>query len=228
MKKTLLVLTLTLAASASFGETLRNVKLPKACAAQLETLAINAEAKRMKADGEVLAGPLEASAGISYWPAKEGVSLSVRVEEAIEGRTVSYSAKVTKDDVEACRIPTLKRNDAGACRYSRHEGPESMTEIAGITWKNGKDIKAGDRISALEKEQILGYFAEGDMSADLNEVINATDDNEINTGTLTLPDGRQLTYMGAYGGDNPHGVFYVEGTAKAQGSNGDGSICIGY
>jgi hypothetical protein len=224
MMKTALFLTATLLASISFGA-IREVKLTKQCEASLKATALKMETAKLAADGEVLASKLEAVVYTSYWPAKEDMSVSVHIEDPVDGRSISYGAKVLKSDALQCKIPVQRRNDS-FCRYSRSEGPESMTEIAGITWATTKDIKVGDRTSELEAQQIRAFLGDGDANQDVNELLDGTDDDEVNLGTLTLPDGRVLTYMGAYGGDNPHGVFFNEGTTTVSGSNGDGSVCI--
>ncbi|MFN7730232.1 MAG: hypothetical protein ACK5P7_13820 [Bdellovibrio sp.] len=221
--KTTLLLAATLSASISFGA-IRDVTLTKQCEASLKATALQMETAKLAADGEVLASELESTIGLSYWPAKEHASVSVRLEDPIDGRSILYSAKVLKSDALQCKI-ALKRNDDSFCRYSRSEGPSSMTEIPGITWAETKDIKVGDRMSALEEKQIQAFLGEG-RNEDVNELIDGTDDHEVNFGTLTLPDGRELTYLGAYGGDNPHGIFFAAGTTTVQGANGDGSVCV--
>ncbi len=60
------------------------------------------------------------------------------------------------------------------------------------------------------------------------DLIKDTDDQELTTGQVTLPNGRKLDYFGAYGGDNPFGKFFVAGTSEVAGDNSDGSICINY
>jgi|GEM_PF-5031247 len=205
------------------------VTLSKACSAKLEAEALKAETAFLTAAGETIASKLEASVGLSYWPKRDDVNIGVRVTDEADGRYVRYGAKVLKADARQCQNITLVRRTEAACRYSRHEGPESLTEIKGITYQEGRAIKPDSRLSQLEETQIRTLLAQnGEPGATVAELIQGTDDGELSTATVTLPDGKILEYFGAYGGDNPYGLFFVAGTATVAGDNGDGSICIGY
>jgi hypothetical protein len=180
----------------------RDFKLTDACKEGLQAAALQAETSNLQAQGETLASKLDADVQLSYWPDRPEVTVMVRLEDAL-----------------VCKIP-LMRKDSSACRYSRSEGSESLAEIRGIQFKSGRTIKAGAELSKLEQSQVR-MFLDNDgsnASASIRELIEGTDDRSLSTGTLT--------YLGAYGGDNPFGMFFKSGTAQVAGTNGDGSVCI--
>lgn len=222
----ILILTLALISGSAFAA--GDVQLSKECKAQLKKDILAKEAAFLAAAGETLAGPLTADVGVNYWPKRQDASVFVRVEEEVDGRTVSYGAKALKTDIRACKNINLVRRTELACRYSRFEGPDSLTEIKGITFKSGRTIKPNSRLNKVEEQQIQTWLDSEKTGASLAELIKSTDEGELSSATVTLPDGKVLDYYGAYGGDNPYGIFYVEGTMEVAGDNGDGSICIKY
>jgi len=223
MKKILATTITLLAITQAQAEEFR---LTDACKESLESRTIKAEKTWLKSHGETLASSLEADTSLSYWPNRNTVSVQVTVKDPVDGRYVSYSAKVLKTEALECRIP-LARQDKHACRFSRHEGPESLNDIPGLKFNVGRTIRPGMPLTELEANQItlfLDHDKTGESSVD--ELIRTTDDGELSTGTLELADGSTLTYFGAYGGDNPFGIFFVTGTTDIAGTNGDGSVCI--
>ncbi len=221
MKK--IILGTLLATSTVFAQ--REVELTKQCEKALKTQAVQAEAAKLKADGEVFT-KLRGDVQLSYSPVKPDMVVRVIVEDRTDGRFASYRAKVLKTDALQCKIPIVRSGEG--CRYSADDGPKSLNKIKGISFKNGKTIKPEDSLTELEQQQIRAVLVYGDEGASVPELIRQTDDGELSTGNLTLPAGRKLTYYGAYGGDNPYGTFFEEGTATVAGDNGDGSICIQY
>lgn len=221
----LLILATVLISANAFAAPLREVDLTTACEESLKDFALKAEYDYLAAKGEALASKLEAVVYTSYWPAKEDMAVSVHVEDKADGRYVNYRAKVLKTDAVACKIK-VKRADDTACRYSTGDGPDGLNEIKGLKFVDGKDIPADAQLSELENAQILKFLGNEGGKETVKELIEATDDGELSTGTLTLPNGQELTYFGAYGGDNPYGIFFQAGTTKAAGDNGDGSVCI--
>lgn len=222
-----LILSAILVSSSAFAA-LENVKLTKDCSAKLEEEVRRSETAYLKANGEELASEITATAGLSYWPARPEATVSVLAEDELDGRYVRWFAKVSKEDVRQCRNIQLVRRTEAACRYSRSEGPDSLTEIKGFSFKSGRDIKANTRLTAIEEAQIRAFLDGEKSGASVAELINDTDDNELSTAQVTLPDGKKLDYFGAYGGDNPFGTFFVSGTTQVAGDNSDGSICIKY
>jgi hypothetical protein len=206
-----------------------DVELTKACEKQLKETYLKIESDYLAAKGEALAGPLKATVSSSYWPDRPDMNLGVRIEEEIDGRYVSYGAKVSKDDARACRNLSFTRRDKSACRYSRSEGPASLTEIRGLAFREGRAIKPGSRLSKIEEQQIRAFLGgEDNKNSTIKELIESTDDQELSTAKVTLPDGTELDYFGAYGGDNPFGIFFVAGSTDKAGENSDGSVCISY
>lgn len=223
----ILILALGLVSGSAFAA-LEDVELSDKCAAKLENEVLKSETDYLKANGEVVASEIKASAGIGYWPARPEVSISVKAEDELDGRYVHWVAKASKEDVRQCKNINLVRRTASACRFSRDEGPSSLEEIKGMTYKNGRDIKPGSRLNEIEEAQIRAFLDVDQRGTPIAEMIKSTDDGELSTATVTLPDGKVLDYYGAYGGDNPYGQFFLSGTTENAGSNGDGSICINY
>ncbi|MGE4133880.1 MAG: hypothetical protein AB7F86_19750 [Bdellovibrionales bacterium] len=216
-----------LVGSLAFAE-LTEVNLTPACKNTLETQALNKETAHLSAAGEVLASKLEARATLSYWPEAKDVAVGVMVEDPADGRYVRYRAKVLKTELAACQIQ-LERQAHTACRYSRAGGPDSLTEIPGFQYQEGRTIRAQDPMSSLEIDQVHRALSDDNaapIEAEVRQMIQDTDDGEVTTGTVILPSGSRLTYVGAYGGDNPYGTFFKEGTVQVAGSDSDSDICI--
>lgn len=201
------------------------VELTPACEAELQERAAAEETAYLKNTNQTLASHLKAEAYLSYWPAKEDATVGVLVEDPADGRYVYYSAKVLKTDIAACKIK-LRRDDTSACRYSSDDGPEGLLSIKGMSYAQGEMITPDQTFSDLLANQVRAFLGELYSSIDASELIRSTDDQELSSGTLTLPDSRKLSYFGAYGGDNPFGIFFIEGTTTVAGDNGDGSVCI--
>lgn len=220
----LLFLASVLLSTNAFATNIREVEITNACEESLKEYALNAEYNYLAQKGETLASKLEAEVMTSYWPAEADMVVSVRVEDKADGRYVSYRAKVSKVDALACKIK-VKRSNSTACRYSTGEGPDGLNEINGLKFVDGKTLSAKSDLSDLEKAQIKAFLG-NDSNEPVEQLIENTDDGELSTGTLTLPSGKVLSYFGAYGGDNPFGIFFVKGTTRVAGDNSDGSVCI--
>lgn len=222
--KLFLLATALLSANA-FAEPLKDVELTTACENTLIDFAVKAEYSFLTAKGETLASKLEGVVYTSYWPAKEDMNVSVQVEDKADGRYVNYRATVLKTDALACKI-NLKRADDTACRYSTGDGPEGLNEIKGLKFVDGENIKPETKLTKLQFAQVKAFLGNNGSDDTVKEMIEGTDDGELSTGTLTLPNGKVLSYFGAYGGDNPFGIFFEQGTTNVAGENGDGSVCI--
>lgn len=198
-----------------------------ACRAKLEARILNVEKARLRELGEELASELVAETSTFRFPNRPEAQISVRLTDPADGRRVSYSAKALKADLRACRV-RLERNDAKACRYSRPDGgPDALNEIPGLRFREVRMIKPTTRLSALEERQVRAFLNDyQDGEATISELIEGTDDKELSVGTLSLPGGRTLTYYGAYSGDTPMGMFFVQGTTRVAGDNGDNRVCI--
>ena len=212
----------------AFAERSQTVRLSKACETELKNRYLTAEARFLARAGETLAGTLEARVTSSYWPDRPDMNLGVALEDKADGRYVRYGAKVSKEDAKACGNLELVRATQSACRYSRGEGPESLTEIQGLRFTEGPAIRPSDRLSKIQEEQIRALLDTDKSGAPLAELIKNTDDGELSSATVILPDGKALDYFGAYGGDNPYGAFFVSRTDTVAGTNSDGSVCIKY
>jgi hypothetical protein len=220
----LFVLATALISATAFADPLREVDLTTACEDSLKAFATKAEYDYLAAKGEKLVGELEAVVYTSYWPAKEDMNVSVQVEDKTEGRYVNYRATVLKTDAVACKI-NVKRADDTACRYSTGDGPEGLNEIKGLKFVDGENIKPDAKLTKLQAAQVKAFLGNGSDDS-VKDLIEGTDDSYLSTGTLTLPNGKVLSYFGAYGGDNPFGIFFEQGTTNVAGENGDGSVCI--
>lgn len=220
-----LLLLAALIAVPAQAENIRDVKLTDACKASLEKFALEAETKFLAAKGEALASKLEAEAYTGYWPEKADMTVSVSVEDKADGRGVRYSAKVLKTDALQCKIKLERREDS-YCRYSTADGAEGLNEIAGLKMVFGKNIEADAKLTKLQADQIRLFLGNNGGDDSVKEMIEHTDDGYLTTGTVTYKSGRKLTYYGAYGGDNPVGIFFNEGTMEVVGENGDGSVCL--
>jgi hypothetical protein len=223
--KLFLLAAAALISSSAFAAPIRDVELTTACENTLIDFAVKAEYKFLADQGETLASKLEGVVYTSYWPAKEDMSVSVQVEDKADGRYVNYRAKVLKVDALACKI-NVKRDASTACRYSTGDGPEGLNEIKGLKFVDGEKIAADAKLTKLQAEQIKAFLGNNGSDDNVKELIEGTDDSYLSTGTLTLPNGKVLSYLGAYGGDNPFGIFFEQGTTKVAGENGDGSVCI--
>ncbi len=204
------------------------VELSKECKTKLSEEVLSSETAYLAATGETIAHKLKADVQINYWPARDSVNIVVHAEDPADGRSVAYTATVLKTEARVCENIKLVRKTAGACRYSRHQGPESLTEIKELRFKAGQTIDGRDQISAVVEAQLRQLLDGQDGLETIGALIDATDDHEVSTATVTLPDGKVLDYYGAYGGDNPYGAFFKTGENVKVGSNNDGSVCIGY
>lgn len=202
-----------------------DLKLSEKCKSSLKAKALKLETARLAADGEELVSALVSNVHFNYWPKQDTANVLVVLEDEADGRLAVYGAKVLKTDAAKCAIPIVRR-DKSSCRYSVGNGPESLNEITGLKFVSGTDIKPTTKLTALQKEQITIMAGGNEDGLTIPELIKQTDDGELSTGTLTLPNGRNLTYLGAYGGDNPFGTFFKSGTAQVAGTNSDDSVCI--
>lgn len=218
-----LFLLITLLGSSAFA--VDTFDLTPACEAKLKADAVAAENNLLTAQGEVLASVLSGEVYLSYYPNKPDVSITVRVADTKDGRSVDYRAKALKTDAADCKV-SLRRNDKSACRYSSEGGVSSLTEIAGISFTEGQNLLPDQELSDLAQSQVKAFLGDTDPEADVPALIRGTDDEELTTGTLKLPGGRTLDYLQAYGGDNQFGIFFETGTTTPAGSNGDGSMCV--
>lgn len=219
------LLAAALISAPAFAENLRDVDLTTACENTLKEFATKAEYSYLAAKGETLASTLEAVVYTSYWPAKEDMNISVQVEDKADGRYVNYRAKVLKTDAVACKI-NVKRADDTACRYSTGDGPDGLNEIKGLKFVSGENITPETKLTKIQFAQIKAFLGNNGQDDTVKEMIEGTDDGELSTGTLTLPNGKVLSYFGAYGGDNPYGIYFEQDTTNAAGENSDGSVCI--
>lgn len=218
-----LFLLITLLAPSAFA--VDTFDLTPACEAKLKTETVAAENSLLAAKGETLASGLSGEVYLSYYPTKPTVSITVRVSDAKDGRSVDYRASALKTDAADCKVE-VRRIDESACRFSSEGGPDSLAEIAGVTYTSGADLLPEQEISELVQSQVKAFLGDFDPEADVPALIRGTDDEELSTGTLALPGGRTLDYFGAYGGDNPFGIFFETGTTTPAGSNSDGSMCV--
>lgn len=223
--KTLLLLTLLSASNAFAGG---EFDIPKDCEVSLENHVLDLESTHLAATGQKLASPLTSELFMSYYPHKPEVSIGVVIEEPIEGRRVTYGIKVLKKDALKCQVSFTKetRREKTACRYSRTDGPGSMTEIPGITMTEGSRLEHDGTFTELQKKQIVAFLGKDGTQGNPADLVAETDDQYLTTGEFTLPDGSKLEYFGAYGGDNPFGAFFKKGTTKQVGENSDGFVCI--
>lgn len=216
----------SIAANASAAN-IRDVKLTDACETSLKDFAIRAETDLLSAMGETLASKLEAEVYLSYWPLKEDVAIGVNVEDKADGRYVRYRASVLKSDAMSCRI-TLERATKSACRYSSADGIDGLLSIPAMSYLKGEKITPETKLTSLQSDQIRAFLGGNGLEGSVKEMITDTDDGYLTTGTLTLPSGKKLAYYGAYGGDNPFGIFFKQGSTIVAGDNSDGSICLNY
>lgn len=218
-----LFLLITLLGSSAFA--VDTFDLTPACEAKLKTEAIAAEKSFLANQGETLASILSGEVYLSYYPNKPDVSITVRVADAKDGRTVDYRAKALKTDAADCKV-SVRRIDSSACRYSSEGGADSLTEIAGVSFISGDNLLPDQELSELVQSQVKAFLGDTDPQADVPALIRGTDDEVLTTGTLQLPGGRTLDYMQAYGGDNQFGIFFEKGTTTPAGTNSDGSMCV--
>ncbi|NUN07067.1 MAG: hypothetical protein HUU57_15065 [Bdellovibrio sp.] len=223
--KSLLVLILLSTPTAFAAE----FSLSKACEAKLEQQALSLETTRLADLREVVAGKLEADVTYSYSPIKSKVSLTVSVEDKVDGRHASYRVSVLKTEAENCEVTLTEASLSTQflCRYSSYEGPEGLLNIPGVTYQDGPSLTPESILTNLQKDQVLSFLGSYGES-DPGKAIEQTDDSEVLTAFIGLPDGRLVMYMGAYGGDTAFGVFFYHGTTGVAGDNSDGSVCIGY
>lgn len=225
MKFLLIAALLAPVANVAHATPTQHPKLSAACEAKLTKGVLKAELALLAGKGEKLASKFETTAYVNGLFKTEGYAAVVSLEDPADGRSVRYSARVSKEDVSSCNI-TLKRNDASYCRYSTGEGPDALNEIAGLKFVGGENIEAKGPYTETQKKQIREFLGSEEPSKTLEQLIGETDDGYLSTGTLTMPNGSTYDYFGAYGGDNPYGVFFVKGTIQAYAQNGDGSICL--
>lgn len=219
-----LLLPLLVTVSAHAGD----FKLPAKCSTKLQARAVKAEKERMSALHERLVSKkFEVRTSLSYYPNGDKVTVHVSLEDPADGRYAPYAATVLKTEALACKVE-LERRHGQACRYSRHEGPESLNEIHGLKYEAGDDIAPESKLSKARTRQVRAFLTTegGDPDASLADLIRGTDDQKLSSGTLTLPNGTRLDYLGAYGGDNPYGIFFKTDSTTVAGNNGDGSVCI--
>lgn len=203
-----------------------DVALTEACKSSLQKSSIFREIHRLEKKREVLASQLTADVQLSYWPDRDDVTVVVHLEDPVDGRSVSYAQKVLKTDARTCKIKLHRRNDS-ECRYSRPDGgPEALNSIPGLQFVSGRTIRPNSKINALEEAQIRQFLDTDGSDTSLADLIGATDDGELSTGTVQFSNGHQLTYYGAYGGDNPYGIYFVAGAITVAGKNSDGSSCL--
>lgn len=203
------------------------VELSAACKKQIEAFALKSELALVAQKGDKLASRFEAVSYVNHFPKEAVANVVVQLEDAADGRSVSYSAKVKKSDIAKCQI-NLARAKYG-CRYSTSDGPDGLNSIKGLKYVSGDMVSSSEGLSALQKRQIVKFLNGVNKISESKEIdflIQQTDDQELSTGELTLPDGRVMSYFGAYGGDNPYGIFFLKGTVAVAGDNGDGFVCI--
>jgi hypothetical protein len=220
-----LILAAALISTGAFAGGPRDVSLTDSCEETLKDFALKAEYGYLATKGETLASTLDATVYLSYWPAKDDASVTVHVEDAADGRHVRYLAKFLKANADACDMQ-LKRADNSYCRYSTDDGPDGLNEISALKFEAGEKISADTKLTKLATAQVKAFLGQNSPYDTVKELIEGTDDGELSTGTLSLPNGKTLTYLGAYGGDNPFGIFFEKGTTKTAGENSDGSVCI--
>lgn len=202
-------------------------ELSAECRTRLESQALQLELTFLESRGEALASQLSAVSHVNHFPRSGVATVVVMLEDEVDGRYVRYSQETSKENVRACRVQ-LTRRDHSSCRYSRGNGPESLNEIAGVHFSEGGVIRAGARLNALQKSQIRLFLDPKNYSpeASTDELIKQTEDQYLSTGAVVISSGLRLTYYGAYGGGNPFGTFFSEGTVQVAGTSSDGSVCI--
>jgi hypothetical protein len=133
---------------------------------------------------------------------------------------------VSLEQVNACSIE-LEREEGSECRYSS-EGEDELLDRSGATIVREATLKPTTKLSKIEAKQIESFLQFEGEEQTVSELIAGTDDGEVIKKILAFPNGKRLEYYKAYGGDNPHGAFFLEKTTTVAGSNSDDSICINY
>lgn len=229
MKLFLIAALLAPAAQANSGAQLSTsptfkYELSPSCKAKLTKGVVKAELAFLAAKGETLASEFETQSYVNSQPNRDYGVAVVALEDPADGRSVRYKARVSPGDVADCAI-NLVRDDETYCRYSTGEGPDALNDLPGLKFVSGDNIEAKGPHTELQTRQVRAFLGKEEADKSLEDLIGQTDDGYLSTGTLTTQTGT-YDYFGAYGGDNPYGVFFFQGTTKEFTQNGDGFICL--
>jgi hypothetical protein len=201
------------------------IELTELCKEQLKVAALKMETDRIAAEMDTLASPFKVSFSMNYAQKEDKVTVGVHLNEKKEGRDVTYRGTVSNAEALECQIP-LKRWDELSCRYSRYGGPKALNRIKGLKFKYVKTLSPESQLTTLEEQQIRAWIGDRGANESVAELIRGTDDGELSVGILKLPKDRFLTYYGGHAGDNPFGMFFIEGTTQTAGHNSDDDVCI--
>jgi hypothetical protein len=202
----------------------KRFELTDECKASVEEKALEQEQTYLKENGQVVAGKLEATLSMFFWPQKDQPArVSVRVLDQVDGRYTFYKTLITPESAKNCVI-SPKRSTGQSCRYSNAmDNEDGLDSIQGMSIESVKTVNA-DNAEPMESEQILLMLD----NSDLQVAIDQTDEKVIEKYLIITPEGKRLDYFKYYAGDNPVGMMFVENTTEYAGDNSDDSICIGY
>lgn len=204
----------------------RPVPLGNACVEQLKEQILQKESAYFRENFKTTIGEPE----VSGWGTLQGdgtYTFNGTIYDLTDGRAVDYRAtKISKKDAESCDID-LKRDATFACRYSS-DGDDEFQDRSGAKFIREVTLKPTTKLSKIEAQQIEGFLQYEDAAFPASELIAGTDDGEITKRVVEFKNGVRADYYKAYGGDNPHGVFYREKTMEVIGENSDAFICINY
>lgn len=196
------------------------------CKEKVEAQVLTNEAKILAANNAQVASELTTTmSAYSSHQQKDKLVVRMTIQDSIDGFYVTYRALVSQEQYNRCEI-SMERESHWNCRYSNYEG--EFEAIPGMKWVDGPRISSEDGLTDIQKQQIRTWLdtVNPQENYTLLELIQHTDDQELLTAKVTLPDGKVLDYYKAYGGDNPFGVFFFENTTEEAGVNSDSDLCI--
>lgn len=162
----------------------------------------------------------------SMWYNAPKGKLNLSITSLEDGAHFSFDAVATEQQVKSCSLQPVY-DARNSCRYSNYSEID-LDQIDKLVFGMSLDIKNDKKLNNTQKEQIRDLLQYDDQAVSLNDLIADTDDGEVIYQPVTLPTGQELDYYKAYGGDNPFGIFYYQGTLDVAGTNSDGSICISF